>query len=71
MCAIGSFAASERWREDHSEHEHYSDSGGKSGGQKKSWLTILAASLAYQFGLEWGQYAPGPGFVVIDKLGGF
>lgn len=29
------FAASERWREDNSEHEHYSDSGGKSGGQKE------------------------------------
>ncbi len=27
------FAASERWREDDSEHEHYADSGGKSGGQ--------------------------------------
>ena len=38
-----------------SEHEHYSDSGGKSGGQKeKLAYTILAASLAYQFGLEWG-----------------
>jgi uncharacterized protein YPO0396 len=49
------FAASERWREDGSEHEHYSDSGGKSGGQKeKLAYTILAASLAYQFGLEWG-----------------
>ncbi|MHC8389543.1 ATP-binding protein [Pseudomonas sp. MDT2-39-1] len=49
------FAASERWREDHREHEHYSDSGGKSGGQKeKLAYTILAASLAYQFGLEWG-----------------
>ena len=47
------FAASERWREDNSEFEHYSDSGGKSGGQKeKLAYTILAASLAYQFGLE-------------------
>lgn len=33
------FAASERWREDDSEHEHYSDSGGKSGGQKRNWPT--------------------------------
>ena len=50
------FAASERWREDHTEHEHYSDSGGKSGGQKeKLAYTILAASLAYQFGLELGN----------------
>jgi uncharacterized protein YPO0396 len=47
------FAASERWREDNSEYEHYSDSGGKSGGQKeKLAYTILAASLTYQFGLE-------------------
>ena len=29
------FAASERWREDDVEHEHYSDTGGKSGGQKE------------------------------------
>lgn len=47
------FAASERYREDNSEHEHYADSGGKSGGQKeKLAYTILGASLAYQFGLE-------------------
>jgi len=47
------FSASERWREDASEHEHYTDSGGKSGGQKeKLAYTVLAASLAYQFGLE-------------------
>ena len=45
------FSASERWREDGSEHEHYSDSGGKSGGQKeKLAYTVLAASLAYRFG---------------------
>ncbi len=55
-CATGSlFSASERWRADDAEHEHYSDSGGKSGGQReKLAYTILAASLAYQFGLEWG-----------------
>ncbi len=47
------FAAAERWREDDKEHEHYTDSGGKSGGQKeKLAYTVLAASLAYQFGLE-------------------
>ena len=34
------FAASERWKEDDSEHEHYTDSGGKSGkGKKKNWPT--------------------------------
>lgn len=50
------FSASERWRDDQREHEHYTDSGGKSGGQKeKLAYTILAASLAYQFGLEWGE----------------
>lgn len=47
------FSASERWREDDSEHENYTDSGGKSGGQKeKLAYTILAASLAYQFKLD-------------------
>jgi uncharacterized protein YPO0396 len=47
------FAASERYREDDSEHEHYTDSGGKSGGQKeKLAYTVLAASVAYQFGLD-------------------
>ena len=49
------FSASERWREDNTEHEHYADSGGKSGGQKeKLAYTILAASLAYQFKLDRG-----------------
>ncbi|MEB0077751.1 ATP-binding protein [Pseudomonas sp. CCI3.2] len=66
------FAASERWREDHREHEHYSDSGGKSGGQKeKLAYTILAASLAYQFGLEWGAVRSRSfRFVVIDEAFG-
>jgi uncharacterized protein YPO0396 len=67
-----SFAASERWREDNKEHEHYSDSGGKSGGQKeKLAYTILAASLAYQFGLEWGVSRSRTfRFVVIDEAFG-
>ncbi|MBB5442224.1 MULTISPECIES: ATP-binding protein [unclassified Paraburkholderia] len=66
------FAASERWREDDSEYEHYSDSGGKSGGQKeKLAYTILAASLAYQFGLEWGAVRSRSfRFVVIDEAFG-
>jgi uncharacterized protein YPO0396 len=66
------FAASERWREDDSEHEHYSDSGGKSGGQKeKLAYTILAASLAYQFGLEWNAVRSRSfRFVVIDEAFG-
>ncbi|MEN9316472.1 MAG: hypothetical protein RIS35_2865, partial [Pseudomonadota bacterium] len=66
------FSASERWREDDAEHEHYSDSGGKSGGQKeKLAYTVLAASLAYQFGLEWGAVRSRSfRFVVIDEAFG-
>jgi uncharacterized protein YPO0396 len=66
------FSASERWREDDTEHEHYTDSGGKSGGQKeKLAYTVLAASLAYQFGLEWGeQRSRSFRFVVIDEAFG-
>ena len=66
------FSASERWREDDSEHEHYTDSGGKSGGQKeKLAYTVLAASLAYQFGLEWGAVRSRSfRFVVIDEAFG-
>jgi uncharacterized protein YPO0396 len=66
------FGASERWRHDGSEHEHYSDSGGKSGGQKeKLAYTILAASLAYQFGLEWGAgRSRSLRFVMIDEAFG-
>ncbi len=57
------FAASERWREDNSEHKHYADSGGKSGGQKEK--------LAYQFGLEWGAVRSRSfRFVVIDEAFG-
>ncbi|HEX2890005.1 ATP-binding protein [Vineibacter terrae] len=66
------FSASERWREDDREHEHYADSGGKSGGQKeKLAYTVLAASLAYQFGLERGTARPRSfRFVVIDEAFG-
>jgi uncharacterized protein YPO0396 len=66
------FSASERWRADEAEHEHYSDSGGKSGGQKeKLAYTVLAASLAYQFGLEWGAVRSRSfRFVVIDEAFG-
>ncbi|MBS0372553.1 MAG: ATP-dependent exonuclease SbcCD, C subunit-like protein [Proteobacteria bacterium] len=66
------FSASERWRIDGAEHEHYSDSGGKSGGQKeKLAYTVLAASLAYQFGLEWGAVRSRSfRFVVIDEAFG-
>jgi uncharacterized protein YPO0396 len=66
------FSASERWAEDDREHEHYTDSGGKSGGQKeKLAYTVLAASLAYQFGLEWGDTKSRSfRFVVIDEAFG-
>ncbi len=66
------FAASERWREDQTEYEHYTDSGGKSGGQKeKLAYTVLAASLAYQFGLEWGAIKSRTfRFVAIDEAFG-
>ena len=53
------FSVSELWRETGEEHEHYADSGGKSGGQKeKLAYTILAASLAYQFGIGDGASNP-------------
>ena len=66
------FAASERWRDTDEEHESYSDSGGKSGGQKeKLAYTILAASLAYQFKLETEEAASRAfRFVVIDEAFG-
>lgn len=47
------FSASERWQADNTEKEFYSDSAGKSGGQKeKLAYTILASALAYQYGLS-------------------
>jgi uncharacterized protein YPO0396 len=66
------FSASERHRDTDSEWEHYRDSDGKSGGQKeKLAYTILAASLAYQFGLEWGvERSRDFRFAVIDEAFG-
>lgn len=66
------FSASERDMATHVEWEHYSDSDGKSGGQKeKLAYTILAASLAYQFGLEWGATTSRDfRFAVIDEAFG-
>jgi uncharacterized protein YPO0396 len=72
------FSASEKWTETGEEFEHFTDSGGKSGGQKeKLAYTILAAALAFQFGLGAGQGAgknAGKGrsfrFVVIDEAFG-
>ncbi len=66
------FSASERWREDGTEKEFYSDSSGKSGGQKeKLAYTILASALAYQFGLEWNAVQSRSfRFAVIDEAFG-
>ncbi|GAA5200922.1 ATP-binding protein [Arthrobacter gyeryongensis] len=72
------FSASEKWTETGEEFEHFTDSGGKSGGQKeKLAYTILAAALAFQFGLASGN-GLGKGaakgrsfrFVVIDEAFG-
>lgn len=66
------FAASERRRVTDEEHESYSDSSGKSGGQKeKLAYTILAASLAYQFRLDADEISSKAfRFVVIDEAFG-
>lgn len=66
------FSASERWQSDQSIKEFYSDSSGKSGGQKeKLAYTILASALAYQFGLEWGaKRSRSFRFVMIDEAFG-
>ena len=66
------FGAKERWRADGAEREFYRDSSGKSGGQKeKLAYTILAAALAYQFGLGEVQARKRHfRFVVIDEAFG-
>ena len=66
------FSATERDRDTDEVWEFYRDSDGKSGGQKeKLAYTILAASLAYQFGLDWGvDKARDFRFAVIDEAFG-
>ncbi|MFA7240462.1 MAG: SbcC/MukB-like Walker B domain-containing protein [Sulfuricellaceae bacterium] len=66
------FSASERWREDGAEKEFYSDSAGKSGGQKeKLAYTILASALSYQYGIDrHNQSARAFRFVMIDEAFG-
>lgn len=63
------FSASECWRDSSEEYEHYSDSDGKSGGQKeKLAYTILAASLAYNYRLnKTGNRSSSFRLVVIDE----
>lgn len=71
------FNVIERYREDHSEKECYSDSGGKSGGQKeKLAYSILAAAILLQYGLVDKDYHMGNknkrrfNLVVIDEAFG-
>lgn len=66
------FSASERWKEDGAEKEFYSDSAGKSGGQKeKLAYTILASALAYQYGIDQQRRSTRTfRFVMIDEAFG-
>jgi uncharacterized protein YPO0396 len=65
------FTASERWREDDREYEHYADTAGKSGGQKeKLAYTVLAAGLACQFGLADIERPRSFRFAMIDEAFG-
>jgi uncharacterized protein YPO0396 len=66
------FAAAERYRETGAEKDFYTDSAGKSGGQKeKLAYTVLASGLAYQFGLTGGSEVSGRfRLVVIDEAFG-
>jgi uncharacterized protein YPO0396 len=66
------FSASERWQEDGGEREFFSDSSGKSGGQKeKLAYTILASALAYQYGIDQqARSARAFRFVMIDEAFG-
>lgn len=66
------FFASEKYIEDGSEKEYYSDASGKSGGEKeKLAYTILASALAYQFGLGLNSTKSRSfRFVVIDEAFG-
>ena len=66
------FSAIEKYVSDHSTKEYYAHSGGKSGGQKeKLAYTVLASSLAYQFGLEHNKIQSRSfRFVMIDEAFG-
>lgn len=66
------FLVYEKWRENNEIKETYSDSSGKSGGQKeKLAYTILASALAYQFGLGWDDVrSKSFRFVMIDEAFG-
>ena len=66
------FSAMERYISDDSDKEYYPHSGGKSGGQKeKLAYTVLASSLAFQFGLEYDKIQSRSfRFVMIDEAFG-
>lgn len=66
------FSAAERFVSDNEMKEYYTDSGGKSGGQKeKLAYTVLASSLAFQFGLEHNRVKSRSfRFVMIDEAFG-
>ena len=66
------FSAMERYISDDSPKEYYAHSGGKSGGQKeKLAYTVLASSLAFQFGIEYGRVQSRSfRFVMIDEAFG-
>lgn len=66
-----SFGASERYKENHTEKEYYSDSSGKSGGQKeKLAYTILASAISYQYNITWEGAPRTFRLVVIDEAFG-
>jgi len=66
------FSAMERYISDDSDKEYYPHTGGKSGGQKeKLAYTVLASSLAFQFGLEHDRIQSRSfRFVMIDEAFG-
>jgi len=66
------FSASEKYISTGEEKEYYAHSGGKSGGQKeKLAYTVLASSLAFQFGLEHNEIRSRSfRFVMIDEAFG-
>ncbi len=66
------FSAEERFVSNNELKEYYTDSGGKSGGQKeKLAYTVLASSLAFQFGLEHNRIQSRSfRFVMIDEAFG-
>jgi uncharacterized protein YPO0396 len=64
------FAVEELRRDDDAQENFYSDTGGKSGGQKaKLAFTILASAIAYQYGIARSRANPDSfRFVVIDEM---